>query len=173
MANSPLDALRATKVKMPTVRDRQDRADATMAPDARKARDIVRAVLADDYPANVTLCEIALKIAAVTAEQSVRIGLEDRAEAFVRATELYQREELQTSRPIAWLGDRNGQFPGEGPPPGAPEHHVTLAAVWLALLTAVNHATKVGVWKKGKYTPITLIADIDSAPATPAVPEWN
>lgn len=168
MTTDPLAALRAS-TKAPVVRDRLDRVDATFAPDARKARDIVKAI----DSADVTLTDVALKIAAVTADQDVRIALEARADAFVKATAIYQREELQVARPIAWLGqDTTGNFYG-AVPPGTPEHKMLLVAAWGAMLRAVNEATKVGVQKKSRYAPITLLADVDAAPVGQATPEWN
>lgn len=172
MTTDPLAALRAN-AKPPVVRDRKDRLDATTSPDARKARDIVKAVASTDDPGSVTLTEIALKIAAVTADPAVRDLLKDRAEAFQQATEIYQREELQASRPIAWLGqDTTGNFYGVVPP-GTSEHKMMLVAAWGAMLRAVNEATKVGVQKRSKYAPITLLVDVDAAPIAGPTPEWN
>lgn len=172
MTEDALAALRA-KAKPPAPRDRKDRVDATLAPDARKARDIVRAVATTDDPASVPLAEIARSIAKVTADSDARHLLEDRVEAFLQASAIYRREELQApEQPIAWMGDRNGSL-GVNVPPGWPEHRILLGAAWGALLRVVNEATKTGVQKRSKYAPIELITNPDAAPLQQATPEWN
>ncbi len=172
MADDALAALRA-KAKPPTAAVRRGRVDATMDPDARKARDIVRAVATTDDPPSVGLAEIATHIAKVTANAEVRARLEHRVELFHQGVATYLKEELQApEKVIAWLGDRTGQF-GHAPPPNWPAHRVELVAAWLAPLQAVNEATKVGVQKDSKFRPITLIADPDAAPLAPVTPEWN
>lgn len=137
--------------------DRQGRVDATYAPDARKARIVVR------DKASHSLVVLAEAIAVVTAEQDVKIRLQERAEAYRNALRVYGKEELRPDNfDIGWMGPRNGLMPvlsGE-----APEHKRELAKAWNAMLIEVNAATKVGVEKLNRFAPITLQVDLGDAP---------
>jgi hypothetical protein len=147
--------------------DRKERVDRTYAPDAKKARAAVREA------ATHSLTELAERIAAVTAEQAVKHGLQEKAEAFRLALKDYAREELKAADfDIGWMGPRNGLMPAM--PDWAPGHKTALATTWNALLMAVNEATKVGVHKLNRYRPIELQVDLGDGPVlVPGGVVWN
>lgn len=148
------------------VRDRQDRAEETASPDARKAREVVKAL------ASHTLPELCLCIAKVVGEQALKHRLQDAFDRFSVANRDYMREELRPEDSIVqWLGPHHGNMPEM--PPGTPEHKVELAAAWNDMLHAVNEATKVGVQKMSRHVPITLLADIDSDKLILPATTWN
>jgi hypothetical protein len=137
--------------------DRKERIDRTYAPDAKKARLVVREL------ATSSLVQLAEQIAVVTAEQDVKHALQEKAEAFRDALATYAQEELKgPDFNIDWMGPRNGIMPAM--PDWAPEHKVALASAWNALLFAVNEATKVGVHKLNRYSPITLQVELGDGP---------
>lgn len=137
--------------------DRKERLDRTYAPDAKKARLVVREL------ATHSLVQLAEHIATVTAEQNVKHALQEKAEAFRGALATYAREELKgPGFDIGWMGPRNGIMPAV--PDWAPEHKIALAAAWNNLLFAVNEATKVGVQKMNRYMPITLQVELGDGP---------
>ncbi|MEN6527604.1 MAG: hypothetical protein ABFD65_14065 [Candidatus Polarisedimenticolia bacterium] len=148
--------------------DRKERVDRTYAPDAKKARAIVR----DE--ATHSLAVLAEKIALATGEQAVKHRLQERAEAFRAALKEYAREELKAADfDIGWMGPKSGIMPAM--PTWAPEHKAALARAWNELLFAVNEATKVGVQKLNRYRPIELQVDLDDSAGiiVPGGVTWN
>jgi hypothetical protein len=135
--------------------EKQDRTDQTYAPDAKKAREVVRTLNAHSLP---LICE---KIAVVTGDLAAKHKLQEVFDSFCRANYAYMREELKSdNRLIEWMGGVNGVMPTL--PPGAPGHKVNILNAWNAMVTAVNNATKVGVQKRHREQPISLISDLES-----------
>ncbi len=148
--------------------DRKSRVDRTYAPDAKKARAIVR-----DEAAH-SLAVLAEKIALVTGEQAVKHALQEKAEAFRTALRVYAKEELKADGfDIGWMGPKSGIMPTL--PTLTPEHKAALAKAWNDMLFAVNEATKVGVQKLNRYQPITLQVDLDDSGGiiVPGGVQWN
>lgn len=135
--------------------EKQDRTDQTYSADAKKAREIVRTLNAHSLP---LICE---KIAVVTGDLAAKHKLQEVFDNFCRANYAYMREELKSdNRLIEWMGGVNGIMPTL--PPGSPEHKVGILTAWNAMVIAVNGATKVGVQKRHREQPITLISDLES-----------
>jgi hypothetical protein len=149
------------------VEDRKSRVDQTYAPDAVRARLVVKEL------AGGNLADIAEAIAKVTGDQAVKIKLQELVHNFREALRIYAREELHpVGFSIDWMGPVSGiMSPLEA---WAPEHKVDLVAAWNALLIGVNAATKVGVHRINRFKPITLQADFDDGPKLIARGiEWN
>jgi hypothetical protein len=164
--NSVLERQRAAVAKQTAgkapdrVLDKQDRMDQTYAPDARKAREVVRNAASDPVMGH-NLPAIAWAIAKVTGEQKAKIDLQSAMEAFATANKEYFKAELRGNgeQLIGWMGGLNGM--GVALPADAPDHKKKLRDAWDTLIQHVNHATKVGVEKRHKELPITLIADLE------------
>ena len=141
-------------------KDTQDRNDLTYAPDAKKARQIVRQLMADPVAGN-NLAVIAKAIATVTGDQKNKHNIEEAIDNYVVANAEYYKEEGRNKHGdlIGWMGGMTGF--GIALPPDAPKHKLDLREAWDALLQRVNDATKVGVQKKHREMPITLIADLE------------
>lgn len=148
--------------------DKKDRTDLTYAPDAKKARQVVREQASHSLP---LLCDM---IAKVTGEMRVKHTLQEAFDAFAEANRSYYKEELRGNgeQLIGWMGGINGMMAAL--PATAPAHKVELVQRWNAMLVAVNDATKVGIEKKHATRPITLIADLETDKLLlPADEDWG
>jgi len=140
--------------------DQQDRKDLTYAPDAKKARTVVK-MLMDDAIAGHNLPMIALEIIKVTGEQKNKHLLQEAFDGFAQANAEYYKMEGRGhgDNLIGWMGGMTGF--GIALPGDAPKHKLDLREAWDVLLQRVNDATKVGVQKKHRELPISLIADLE------------
>lgn len=135
--------------------DKRDRIDATFSPDARKARDYIKAAQSHSLP---FICR---NLIGIVGELQDKYKLEMAFERYANANTRYMREELKpTSTLVEWMGPRHGLMPEL--PQGTPEHKVEFAAAWNEMLEAVNHVTKVGIMKVNRYRPIELQVDVDA-----------
>ena len=165
---APLPSMKGTAVTHPDAKapTRAERVEYTFAPDAVKARMVVRRGWLDHprfAPGRgwTCLCSLAEAMVRYMNEQATRDALERCATEYRAAVAEYMRTEGRPeSRFIDWMGFANptgfvGTLPGY-----APEHKHRVAKAWDALLTAVNHATAAGVhMPRGR--PIQLVIDPD------------
>jgi hypothetical protein len=146
--------------------DKYRRTDMTYSADAKKARQLVREMRAHSLPL------LAQHLAKITGEMSAKIKLQETFDAFCVANDRYMREELKDpNRLIEWMGGFNGVMPAL--PDKSPEHKSGLLSAWNALLTAVNDATKVGVQKRHREQPITLVADLEDTSLILSETKWD
>lgn len=135
--------------------DQQDRAEATMSPDARKARDLLR------WGGYNSLVELAATLAPIMSERADKYELSQAVERFLTATVTFAREEGKAEGwALAWAGDTAGVVPR--PLPDTPEHRAELSAAWTHLLGCVNRITKSGIEKPHREHPIRLKVDPDA-----------
>lgn len=135
--------------------EKQDRTDRSFAPDARKAREVVRKMKSGSLPL------LAKEIAKVTGDLTAKHEIEEAFHNICVANEAYRREELlDHNQLIEWMGAANGAI--KTLPAGSPEHKVKFVNAWNAVVKAVNEATKVGVEKRHREHPITLVSDPES-----------
>lgn len=146
--------------------DKYRRTDMTYSADAKKARQLVREMRAQSLPL------LAQQIAKITGEMAMKIKLQETFDAFCVANNRYMLDELKDpNRLIEWMGGVNGVMPTL--PDKAPEHKVAILNTWNAMLAAVNDATKVGVQKRHREHPITLIADLEDTTLIVADTKWD
>lgn len=156
------------RVKKPEGRqiDKADRVEATNAADAKKARQIVREFKVGSLPV------IAQAIAKITSDLTDKHAMQEAVDRFFVANDTYMREEVRTvGHIIEWAGGAGNGVMAKLPP-DAPAHKVELVAAWNNMLSLVNSATKMGIYKPHREHPIRLM--IDPEDETPVVnPEWN
>ena len=154
-ASAKLDGAASKREAELAVVDKKDRIDATFSPDARKARDYIKAVQSHSLP---MICR---NLIGIVGSMDDKYKLEEVFERYANANTQYMREELKpTTTLVEWMGPRHGLMPDM--PPGTPEHKIEFAAAWNNMLEAVNHVTKVGVMKPNRYRPIMLQVDVDA-----------
>jgi hypothetical protein len=166
MADDPISKMRALKPDVLDYRaakreetvnviDRKAKLDITFSPDARKARDYIKAAQSHSLP---MICRNLIGIVGDVADKH---RLEEAFERYANANTQYMREELKpTNQIVEWMGPRHGVMPEL--PPGTPEHKVEFAAAWNEMLRIVNLVTKVGVIKYNRYRPIEIQVDVDA-----------
>lgn len=142
---------------------RAERLEYTLAPDARKAREVVCLAWRSHKVFRHMngwhdLVELADAMLPYMTEPATVDRLGAAAEAWRAAMAEYRRvEQRKAGYQIGWMRFGAG-FVG-ALPDYAPEHKRQLAAAWDRLLEAVNHATAVGVQKLSAAHPITLLHD--------------
>lgn len=148
-------------------RDRKDRAEATAAPDARKAREVVRQMGTD------SLLHLGQALSKVLSEPAARTAMAEAVERFVQANAVYAREELKGADWfLHWAGGFDGgshMLPDLSQKTDIP-HKIEIGAAWNNLLRHVNEATKCGIVRRHRLRPIELLADPDlTLPRSPLV----
>ena len=163
------EKMAATDAKAGSAAARNERAERTMDPDAKKTRDLIR------QGGYISLPVLAKDLIPRISDLAERHALEEKLAGFIAANQEYRRVEELPMALIDWIGGPNGRV--DLPEGNVPDHKRDLVLAWHALVHQVNHLSKVGIVKPQRLlmndpTAITLLADPDGAPTT-KVTTWE